>query len=88
MTQLHFTLHQMREFLTKRGVYRTDVIKVNYTYHEYHNKVVDVERELEIAYPAEIPLENFTANKTYAQLLDWSLTSVFQRELAAKLLNL
>lgn len=88
MIQLHFTPHQMREFLTKSGNYNIEVIKVVYSYTEYHNKVVEEERELEIAYPTEIPLENFTSNKTYVQLLDWSLTSVFERELKAKLLNL
>jgi hypothetical protein len=88
MIQLHFTPHQMREFLKKRGNYNIEVIKVTYSYTEYHNKVVEEDRELEIAYPNQIPLENFTANKTYIQLLDWSLTSVFERELKEKLLNL
>jgi hypothetical protein len=88
MIQLHFTLHQMREFLNKTGNYNIEVVKVTYSYNEYHNKVVDEERELEIAYPKEIPLENFTANKTYVELLNWSLTSVFETELKSKLLNL
>jgi len=88
MIQLSFTPYQMREFLTKGGNYNIEVITVTYSYSEYHNVVREEERELEIVYPNDIPLENFTANKTYVQLLDWSLTSVFERELKAKLLNL
>jgi hypothetical protein len=88
MIHLSFTPYQMREFLIKGGNYNIEVIKVTYSYSEYHNVVREEERELEIAYPIDIPLENFTANKTYIQLLDWSLTSVFERELKAKLLNL
>jgi ABC-type amino acid transport substrate-binding protein len=88
MIHLSFTPYQMREFLIKGGNYNIEVIKVTYSYSEYHNVVREEERELEIAHPIDIPLENFTANKTYVQLLDWSLTSVFERELKAKLLNL
>ncbi len=88
MIQLSFTPYQMREFLTKGGNYNIEVITVTYSYSEYHNVVREEERELEIVYPNDIPLENFTANKTYVQLLDWSLTSVFERELKSKLLNL
>lgn len=88
MIHLHFTPNQMRDFLAKSGNYNIEIIKVVYSYTQYHNKVVDEERELEIAYPIEIPLENFVANKSYVQLLDWSLISVFERELKDKLLKL
>lgn len=88
MMQLTFTQQQMRDFLNKEQKYKIQVIKVEYSYRDYHNKVVDEIRDLEIVYPIEIPLENFTANKTYVQLLYWSLTSVFERELQSKLLDL
>lgn len=88
MINLTFTTQQMRNFLIKNDNYHIQVITVNYTYHEYHDKVVEETREIEIAYPKEIPLENFLANKNYSQLLEWSLSSVFSRELTNKLLNL
>jgi hypothetical protein len=88
MIHLSFTPYQMREFLIKGGNYNIEVVKVTYSYTQYHNVIREEERELEIAYPIDIPLENFMANKTYVQLLDWSLTSVFERELKVKLLNL
>lgn len=86
--KLTFTPYEMRNFLTKTENYNIEIIDVTYSYNEYHNKVVEENRQLEIAYPKEIPLENFIVNKSYVQLLDWSLTAVFERELKAKLLNL
>jgi hypothetical protein len=88
MLSISFSSEEMREFLHKTDKYFFKVLKVSYSYSEYHNKVVDTEREIEILYPKDIPLENFLANKTYVQLLNWSLVSVFERELKIKLLNL
>lgn len=88
MIQLTFTSQQMREFIGKTGIYNIESITVNYSYTEYHNRVVDEERQIEIAYPKEVPLKNFIANKTYIQLLDWSLSTVFEKVLKEKLLNL
>jgi hypothetical protein len=89
MIHLSFTPHQMREFLTKNGVYEIRTVEYYETYSEYHNKTVDEKRTMEIAYPKEIPFDNFIAGKSsYTDLIDWSLTSVFERELKARLLKL
>ncbi len=89
MIQLSFTPHQMREFLTKNGVYEIRTVEYYETYSQYHNKTVDEKRTMEIAYPKEIPFDNFIAGKSsYTDLIDWSLTSVFERELKARLLKL
>ena len=89
MIHLSFTSHQMREFLTKNDVYEIRTVEYYETYSQYHNRVVDEKRTMEIAYPKEIPFDNFIAGKTsYTELVDWSVTSVFERELKAKLLNL
>jgi hypothetical protein len=79
----------MREFLTKNGVYEIRTVEYYETYSQYHNKTVDEKRTMEIAYPKEIPFDNFIAGKSsYTDLIDWSLTSVFERELKARLLKL
>jgi hypothetical protein len=88
MLSLTFSYHEMKEFLLKTDKYLIENISISYSYHEYHNKVVEDTKKFEIVYPKEIPLENFIANKTYAQLLHWSISSVFERELKNKLLNL
>lgn len=88
MIDLAFTNKQMRDFLTKTNNYHIEIVTVNYTYYEYHDQPIEETREIEIAYPKEIPLDNFLANKTYIQILEWSLSSVFSRELRAKLLNM
>jgi regulatory protein YycH of two-component signal transduction system YycFG len=86
--ELTFTSQQMRDFLIKTDKYHIQIIPVTYHYHEYHDKLIEDTRQIEIAYPKEIPLDNFLANKTYSQILEWSLTSVFNRELQSKLLSL
>jgi len=89
MIHLSFTPHQMREFLTKNGVYEIRTVEYYETYSQYHNKTVDEKRTMEIAYPKEILFDNFIAGKSsYTDLIDWSLTSVFERELKARLLKL
>ena len=89
MIHLSFTPHQMREFLTKNDVYEIRTVEYYETYTQYHNRVVDEKRTMEIAYPKEIPFDNFIAGKeTYTDLVDWSLRFVFERELKTRLLKL
>lgn len=88
MITMTFTPKEMREFLKNTGKYEIETVSVQYSYTEYHNRVVDDVREVEIAYPIEIPVNNFIANKTYSEILKWSISSVFERELKNKLLNL
>jgi hypothetical protein len=89
MTHLTFTPHRMREFLTKNDLYEIRTVEYYETYSQYHNRVVDEKRTMEIAYPKEIPFKIFIADKSsYNDLVYWSLTSVFRRELETKLLNL
>ena len=88
MIQLTFTRDEIIKFLNKTEIYDIRTVSVLNTYTEWHNKVVDEEVQIEIAWPKDIPLENFLANKTYHQLADWTLNSVFIRELKIKLLAL
>ena len=89
MIHLSFTPHQMREFLTKNDVYEIRTVEYYETYNEYHNRVVEEKRTMEIVYPKQIPFDNFIAGKEgYTDLVEWSLTSVFEREMIEKLLQL
>jgi regulatory protein YycH of two-component signal transduction system YycFG len=79
----------MREFLTKNDVYEIKIVEYYEAYNEYHNRVVEEKRTMEIAYPKQIPFDNFIAAKEgYTDLVEWSLTSVFEREMVEKLLQL
>lgn len=88
MIQLMFTRDEIIKFLNKTKTYDIKIVPVINTYTEWHNKVVDEEVLIEIAWPKDIPLENFLANKTYHQLANWTINSVFTRELKIKLLSL
>ena len=89
MIHLSFTPHQMREFLTKNDVYEIKIVEYYEAYNEYHNRVDEEKRTMEIAYPKQIPFDNFIAGKEgYTDLVEWSLTSVFEREMIEKLLQL
>lgn len=88
MVQLTFTRDEIIKFLNKTEIYNIETVVVPNTYTEYHNKVVDEDVQIEIAWPKDLPLENFLANKTYFQLTEWTLNAVFSRELKYKLLDL
>lgn len=88
MVQLTFTRDEIIKFLNKTEIYNIETVSVPNTYTEYHNKVVDEDVQIEIAWPKDLPLENFLANKTYFQLTEWTLNAVFSRELKYKLLDL
>lgn len=88
MIQLTFTRDEIIKFLNKTEIYNIETVSVLNTYAEYHNKVVDKDVQIEIAWPKDLPLENFLANKTYFQLTEWTLNAVFNRELKYKLLDL
>jgi hypothetical protein len=86
---LEFSRIEMVAFLTKDDVYEIRTVEYYETYSEYHNRVVDVKREMEIAYPKEIPFEKFIANKsTRTQLIEWSIESVFNKKIKTKSLEL
>lgn len=85
---LEFTMEEMKRFLTQKGKYRIETISVPHHHTEYHNRIVEEMREIEIAYPKDIPLKNFIGNKDYNQISKWSLREVFGRELKETLLNL
>jgi hypothetical protein len=79
----------MRKFLIDSGKYKIDSIDYNYQYTEYHNKVVDEVRKIDVVYPIDIPLDIFISDKSYSELTrEWSTIAVFNRELKIKLLNL
>jgi hypothetical protein len=89
MILLEFSREEIIKFLTKGDIYEIRTVEYYETYNEYHNRVVDERRIMEIAYPKEIPFENFISNKTtYTELIPWGIQSVFNRELKAKLLGL
>lgn len=88
MIQLTFTRDEIIKFLNKTEIYNIETVSVPNTYNVYHNRVVEEEVQIEIVWPKDIPLENFLANKTYFQLTEWTLNSVFNRELKIKLLDL
>jgi len=89
MAALEFSRKEMIEFLTKDDIYEVRTVDYYETYSQYHNRVVDEKRTMEIAYSKEIPFENFIANKTtYSTLIEWNIETVFGREMKAKLLNL
>ena len=86
---VNFTYDEMKKFILKNGQYQITTVKYIHTYKEYHNRVVEEERSIEIAYPSDIDIENFLAGKSERAHFDkWSITSVFGRELKNKLLDL
>jgi hypothetical protein len=88
MMQLTFTRDEIIQFLNKTEIYDIKTVSVLNTYTEWHNRAIDEEVQIEIAWPKDIPLENFLANKTYHQLTYWTLNAVFTREFKIKLLAL
>lgn len=86
--QISFSIEEMSEYLIKTG--RWLVSDVSYTHYEhyYHNRVEETQRSVKIAYPSDIPLENFTINKDEFQLLNWTVDKIFLNEIKQKLLNL
>lgn len=86
---INFTQDEMKKFILKNGQYQITTVKYIHTYKEYHNRIVEEERSVEIAYPSDIDIENFVAGKSDRGHFDkWSIQSVFGRELKNKLLNL
>jgi hypothetical protein len=75
MISIDFTFDEMRKFLSNTGKYEIEVIVLN-------------DSKIEIAYPKDIPLENFKHGKDYHQLIEWKILPVFKRELKNKILNL
>jgi hypothetical protein len=88
MITLQFTVEEMRKFLTKNGKYEIQIVSVPHQWKEYHNRVMEGVRSIEIVYPTDVPLKNFIGNKDYTQMLKWSIPQVFERELKEKLLDL
>jgi hypothetical protein len=50
-------------------------------------EVVANDSTVKIAFPSEIPFENFIVNKNDNQILEWEVTKIFKEELKNKLLN-
>lgn len=89
MIDIQFSKEEMIKFILKNGQYQITTVKYTHTYTEYHNRIVEEERSIEIAYPSDIDIQNFLVGKSERVHFDkWSIQSVFERELKSKLLNL
>ena len=54
---VNFTQDEMKKFILKNEQYQITTVKYIHTYTEYHNRVVEEERSVEIAYPSDIDIE-------------------------------
>jgi hypothetical protein len=88
MITIDFTLEEMRKYLLNTGIYEIGIVKYTQAYTEYSNRILNTDKEMEIAYPKDIPLDNFINGKEYLQLSKWSIPTVFKREIKNKILNL
>jgi hypothetical protein len=80
--QLNFTLDEISKYLINTG--RWGISDVNYITIE--NKI-EVLKTIKIAYPIDIPIENFIPLKSEIQLLEWEVTKIFEHEIKLKILN-
>lgn len=87
---LIFTTEEQISFLQKIGYEIVDYKWIEYV-SVYHNDTEERERSIKLAIPADIPYENFIKGKlldSMAPYSEWTMGSVFQREIKKRILNL
>lgn len=87
---IEFTKEEQISFLQRIGYEVVDYKWIEYV-PVYHNNTEEVERSVKLAIPNDIPYENFIKGKSLDNLApysEWTMSSVFNREIKKRILNL